>query len=279
MRWWKVKESGTHDKWEFALGISTPYEYSPSNPHNVLKIYLFKKYWFIRIPELIKPKFVWVDTSKYDWAKPGPDGRCGYNDDIQRSYGFTTFDDALHIYYGIQPGSWSSRDKKNSDHTKVIYFPWREWERDRIEFLNLDKTVFSVYRDKKNGALDFTSLNEHQEKVPKVVFAFNDFDGEEIQATCHLEVSHYHLGKGLFKFLRLFKKRQHRTMDIRFSKEIGYEKNSWKGGTVGHSIEFLPSETPLETFTRYGTSEDRYRHHGTKNRGFTNIRIVDSTEG
>ena len=193
--------------------------------------------------------------------------------------GFTTLEGAIHIYYGIQPGSWSSRDKKNSDHVKVIYLPWREHHRDRIEFLNLNHTVFSTYRDKKNGAIDFDSLRQHEENVPKIVFTFNDYDGEEIEATCHLQTSHYCRGKGLFKFLRLFTKEQRSTMDIQFNKQVGYEKNSWKGGTLGHGIEMMPNETPLQAFVRYGTSDDHYKNHGTKNRGFTNIRVKETING
>ena len=63
-------------------------------------------------------------------------------------------------------------------------------------------------------------------------------------------------------------------LDLEFSKETGYEKGSWKGGTMGHSITIQYGEEPLEAFKRYGSDEDRYRNHGKKNRGFTNIEIV-----
>lgn len=33
-------------------------------------------------------------------------------------------------------------------------------------------------------------------------------------------------------------------------------------------------EDPVEAFKRYGTSEDRYKTHGIKNRNFSNIEVI-----
>lgn len=41
-----------------------------------------------------------------------------------------------------------------------------------------------------------------------------------------------------------------RTIDIHFSKEVGREKGSWKGGCIGCSYELLPGEEPLDCLKR-----------------------------
>ena len=272
----KVKEHGTHDYNQFALRIQTPWEYETSNPHNLLQIAFLKKYWWIKTPMYIKPKEKWVDLSKEEWATVNPQtGKKGYTEYIQRSYGFSTFEDAIHIHYGIQPGCWSSRDPKNSDHVKLFYIPWLKWDRDYIEFLNLDHSVFSIYWDNKNGSINFDSLDSHRDTVPKIKFALKDFDGEDIVATCYLQNSRYSCGVGLFKFLKFFKKKDYLRMDIAFDKETGYEKGSWKGGTIGTSCEVMPGETPLVAFHRYAGETDRYKNHGRKPRGMSNIRIIE----
>jgi hypothetical protein len=132
--------------------------------------------------------------------------------------------------------------------------------------------VFGVCTPLKNGGLDFDLLHKIKDMVPKIKFRFNDFDGEEIVATCHISEMRHEHGTGWFKWLKYFVKPLiTRRLDLEFSKEIGYEKGSWKGGTMGHSVEIEYGEDPLQAFIRYGTSDDHYKHHGTKSRGFTNI--------
>lgn len=253
----------------FAFSLQTPHEYYENRPHNVLNICLFRHSWWLSIPELIKPKTKWVDTS--EWSKDSK----GYWDYIQRIYGFTFTEDSLHVHYGIQPGSWSSTDKKNSDHTKVFFYSWQARERECIVFMNDKGIVIETYSDDPDGRINFKRLEAARENAPIFKFTFNDFDNEEITATCRIEKSIYRRGKGLFKWLQYCTYPEIcKNLDISFSKETGYEKGSWKGGTIGHSIAMHPGETALEAFTRYGQSEDRYRSHGTKNRGFTNIRTT-----
>lgn len=47
-----------------------------------------------------------------------------------------------------------------------------------------------------------------------------------------------------------------RSLDIRFSGETGHRKGSWKGGTVGHSINMLPGELHEAAFHRYCTEHE-----------------------
>ena len=52
-----------------------------------------------------------------------------------------------------------------------------------------------------------------------------------------------------FKWLTFFNKIS-RTIDVRFSDEVGERTGSWKGGTIGCGYDLLPNETPLECLRR-----------------------------
>jgi hypothetical protein len=86
---------------------------------------------------------------------------------------------------------------------------------------------------------------------------FNDFDGEVITATTHIEEREWRFGTGWFAWLSLFRRpRIIRSLDIRFSAEVGPRKGSWKGGTMGHSIEMLPGELHRGAFQRYAAKHN-----------------------
>lgn len=63
-------------------------------------------------------------------------------------------------------------------------------------------------------------------------------------------------------------------LEIKFDKETGKEKGSWKGGTMGTSIDISVGESPLDAFTRYGTAVESTRNYKNTNRGFTDIKVV-----
>ena len=91
-----------------------------------------------------------------------------------------------------------------------------------------------------------------EEAVPCRIFQFLDFDGERLTAATRIEEREWHFGTGWFKWLDWFHARKvHRSLDIKFSGETGERKGSWKGGTVGHSIEMLSGELHESAFRRY----------------------------
>lgn len=275
----KLKEYVKSDYWSFAFSISNPGEYYDSGDcksnYCNLHLAIAGHSWWFRIPELFKPRKKWVDTSKYEWSK-SPAG--GYWDYIKREYGIIIAEDTIHVSYGIQPGSWSSTDKKNSDHTKVFWIPWKNMTYIHEELFSPNwKTYALLHEPSKNvDRQEVWEMHRRiKENVPKIKFKFNDFDGEEIIATCYISKRMWRHGIGRCKWIGYIRKPLIKYyLDIEFSKEVGYEKGSWKGGTTGHSTYVQYGEDPLEAFKRYGSAEDRYRNHGTKNRGFTNIEVI-----
>lgn len=248
----KIIESYKNQDIGFALSIQTHSE-DERNPSNLLHIAFWKRSFWIQIPNILKPKEKWVDLSKESWATVRPDGRKGYMDKIKKQYGFSIDRTALHLYYGIQPGSWSRDDKENSDHSKCYFLPWNEQEQIRHDFLDLHGDFFSSVKDLPGGRINFEELDRIKELVPKMRIKFKDYDGEENFATVHLEEREYAKGVGYFKFLRFFiPNKVYRYLEIRYDKETGTRKGSWKGGTMGESCLILENEDPLVAFRMHG---------------------------
>lgn len=269
-----LKEHNKTDSWKFAIGIRNKWsDDCGTADYCLLHLALFKHSWWFRIPRLFKPKKIWV-KSTYGLERKHLGGR-GYWNYIPRDYGFSVDREALHLHYGIQPGVWSRNDKANSDHTKVYFIPWNETRRVRYQFYHPDGSTFYTVNEHKGT--DWDKVRDIKEQVPKIVFKFNDCDGEEVTCTAFVEEMEWRWGNGWFKWVGWFRKPIiRRMMDLEFSKPVGWDKNHWKGGCTGHSVDMLPGETPLQSFTRYGNSEDKYRDVGIKNRCFTNIVIVNS---
>ena len=256
----KLKESHTNKNWYFAFQIMNPH--ACDEDYCLYHIAAFtKSLWFIG-PELFKPKTV---------HKPG----WKYPTKIQRDYGFSVDREALHIRYGIQPGEWSSKDPKNSDHSKCYFIPWNAQRRISYKFFMPDNRFWMAANDKPNGAINFDLIQTAEKSVPKIKFSFNDYDGRPIIATCHIEETIYRRGTGFFKWLGyIFPKTVYKRLAIEFDNETGRQSGSWKGGITGTSTEMKPSETALSAFQRYGTSDDYEKYYGVVNRGFTNIKEI-----
>lgn len=270
----KLKEHSKTAFWRFSFLISNSENdtYPGSRRICHLNISLLGHHWWFTIPEIFKPKRVWV---KSNYGVRRTRGGCGYWNTINRYYGLTINDEAVHLYYGIQPGHWSRDDKENSDHVKVWFIPWKETRLVRLQYFNPDGSLFcSVYKAICSASLEYRwgDTQKAETAVPKSIFKFNDYDGEEIVCTTHIVEREWRWGKGWFKWVGSIRRPViRRVLELSFSKEVGWNKGSWKGGTTGHSIEMLPGETPLQAFQRYGSDTDRYREYGVKNRGFTNI--------
>ena len=260
----------------YSFTVSNPDEYYETGENATrycqLNIRLGSRSWWWQIPEFFKPKKEWVDTSQYAWSTSENKGYWEY---IQYQYGFHIQDEYVHVYYGIQPGCWSSTDKKNSDHSKLFEIPWKIKRLAHHSFMTPTWNLYCSLNPELLRPNYLKFVGWAQEAVPKIKFKFNDFDGEEIIATCYIEERQYEHGTGWFKWLKYFIKPEiYRSLDIDFNKEVGYEKGSWKGGTTGHSVDIENGESPLEAFKRYGSSEDRYKNHGIKNRNFSNIQVI-----
>lgn len=204
----------------------------------------------IDLPQIIKPWRNYVDLSKYEWAQSG-----GYWDIEPREFGFSYHSDGggsvsggfLIVYLGPQTND-STTTKSWSKH-----MPWKSWRHVRRSFYDLDGAHYYTEREGLRwGTPEHDAARKIEEACPSRTFYFRDFDGEGITATCHIEEREWRFGTGWFKWLSYFRRPMiRRSLDIRFSGETGKRKGSWKGGTIGHSIDMQPGEMHEAAFRRY----------------------------
>lgn len=179
----------------------------------------------------------------------------GYSQSYSREYGFTYSDNFFLLRYGAQTHD------SDTDKSKGWFTPW---SCRRLVRRSLYDLVGNHYADLllnpfKNGfnSPEYEYSESLMNSCPKASFTFKDFDGEEIVATTHIEEWEWHRGEGKFKWLSAFCKPQIiRSLEIRFMSETGPRKGSWKGGTIGHSIEMQPDELHEAAFKRYCDSHN-----------------------
>ena len=181
-------------------------------------------------------------------------GRDWYWRTDPREYGFSYCTSGgvgdggfLQVFLGRQSHD-SSTEQRWSWFT-----PWNNWRHVRHSMYDIAGNHFWTEPERKKGeGSHFDLWYKAKDTCPSLTFAFNDFDGEFLTAKTRIEERQWELGTGWFKWLSRFKKPIiHRSLDIDFSGETGKRKGSWKGGTVGHSIEMLPGELHEAAFKRY----------------------------
>ncbi len=292
----KLKEYNSNSHSFFSISISNEWD-EPDSNYNLYHFAIFKKSWWFKGPKLVSPKKKWVDLSNMEWAKPNKDGSKGYWDSIRKCYGISFNDEAIHVYYGIQPMSWSANDPENSDHTKLYNYFWnlqhvrhsaydingnylcngthlREWtykylpkyckpynaETKDIDFQTVPWFIYPK-NDKiekwppfKDGYDNFDSVSSNIE-VFKFYEYIDKYDNSKTIARVNIEEREWIRGK--WKWLRAILKFIpgcvfiRRTIDVEFRDEVGSEKGSWKGGTLGCGFNMLPNETIDECFNRF----------------------------
>ena len=134
-------------------------------------------------------------------------------DDYQCSgptYGFSFFQDGLHLHWGKCHG-------KRSDPMKVVQMPWG-WRHRLHEVLGEPET--HAYR-------------------------YNLRSGEVQERTATIKPE-----RRLWTRPWLPYKRESQYININFSEEVGERSGSWKGGVLGCSYDMLPNETPLAALRR-----------------------------
>lgn len=230
----------TAARWKSRFGITVS-SGDDEDPENTLLMTGFGWALRVHLPTILKP------VGKYG--------------EHPQEFGFTLCDmgngyDFLQVMFGPETGD-SSTSKCWSKH-----LPWKQWSCVRNSVYEPDGTLFATEaRGHKGAFFDFLA---EKDKCPSSRFGFEDYDGEMIVATCVIEEREWHRGEGWFTWLRFFwPAKIRRSLDLKFSAEVGPQKGSWKGGTIGHGIDMEPGETPRAAFERYCAME-----HDRKGRKF-----------
>lgn len=238
-----------------------------------LHLKLLNKYFVvIRLPQwVLQPYKVktkatyWTDE---DIARMGQDWYWEY---IRRRYGFYINDGHFHMSFG--------RDTHDSSTTDSwgCFVPWLTWRFSRHSYYNLDHSLFGNQPFKRSTRRWFVWCSDYdaghaiEEKVPKAVIRFKDFDGEANEATVFIEEREWKFGEAWCSWLSWFRKPMiRRVLDISYKTEVGGEKGSWKGGVVGESCEILPGEDIMVAFQRHMDNNQAGRNF----RRFTEIERI-----
>lgn len=214
-----------------------------------MRIYFGKSTLIIELPNFIPVFMIKHQAQTWDAATIARIGRDYYFETFPREYGFT-FDGegSMHTYFG--PQTHDSETTKN----KVFFLPWRNWRFVAHRWYGLKGELLRTGGRRGEWDADY----KFEDTCPKVTFEFDDYDGKRIKAKTFIEEREWHFGTGWFTWLSCFvRPRIRRSLSINFSEEVGPEKGSWKGGTIGHGIEMLPTELHEAAFRRYCEKEQR----------------------
>jgi hypothetical protein len=212
----------------------------------------------IELPPVVRPWRRKIRAESWDAATVQRLGRDWYWDEHAREYGFQLSGGGfLQVFLGRQT------DDSCTEQRWSCFLPWTQWRFVRESWYGLaGEHIHTIRQSAKRGAMVSERVEFEMKKVvPTAAFAFTDFDGEPNTVTTHISEMEWRLGEKWFKWLSLFARpRVRRTLDLEFAKEVGPEKGSWKGGTLGHGIDMRPGELHEAAFRRYCEQEHRSKY-------------------
>lgn len=223
-----------------------------------LKLHAFGYTLIVELPSLLSDYRIKHIAHSWDAATVERLGRNYYFEVFPREYGFTFSDGSMHAHYG--PQTHDSITTKS----KVFFLPWKQWRFVRHSWYgptgeHIETLWESSSREVRRAQSEWRY--EFEKTLVKTSFVFRDFDGQEIEAATNIEEREWRFGEGWFKWLSLFRRpKVRRSLNIEFSAEVGPEKGSWKGGTMGTSIDMLPGELHEGAFRRYCEQDHRSKH-------------------
>ncbi len=244
-----AKAEGNYRPWAVELSSGCD-EY----PGNTLRFSGFGRSLLLALPRIIPPHRRKVyPRQAWDAATVARLGRDWYYDVHRREFGISLSQMggvgsswALHLHYGAQTHDSLTRK------SKCYFLPWTEWRHVRHSLYDLDGNHFADMPESRTMLGTWEERKALEESCPSATFEFLDSDGEKIVVQTRIEEREWRKGEGWFKWLSWFSKPMiSRSLDLRFSSEVGDRKGSWKGGTIGHSIEMTPGEKHASAFRRY----------------------------
>lgn len=211
----------------------------------------------INLPRILRPFLIKRVPTAWDAATVARLGRNYYFEAFPREYGFCLIEGNLIVFLGAQ-----THDSLTTQSWSCT-LPWTQWRFHRMSFYDATGVEFwtQMDRDRKKGGKHWDDQMAAEKACPSVSFNFKDYDGKEISVVTRIQEREWLFGEGWFKWLSWFRKPMiSRSLDLQFSEEVGPEKGSWKGGTMGHSIDMLPGELHEAAFRRYCNKSQDARH-------------------
>ena len=133
------------------------------------------------------------------------------------------------------------------DKCKIIHMPW-DWQHVRHDILIQDKTWRRVSERFGPGDEDapWNWTDKYQEQHP---YTYTLKNGKVQNVTATIGVEEREWRWRWFTWLP-WPRKIHRTIEVKFSDEVGERSGSWKGGCVGCGYDMKSGESPLECLRR-----------------------------
>ena len=194
-------------------------------------------FWMIQPWLMVTLIFVFIGWGKLFISLPIATGELSSESDSYGFYFSCTDAPEWHLfeYLAVHTGN-------SMPH--FINMPWSfDWHRTSI--LLSDGTWA---HEKKGRKLHLWDIDRWFWEQKNYYYAFEDpYDGELIGATFHIIEREWR--RRWLKWTPLFSLVK-RSIDVEFFKEVGREKGSWKGGTLGTSHTLRKGEDPIDCFNR-----------------------------
>lgn len=228
---------------------------------NSLTGYAFGWVAKINLPKILRPFLIKHVPTTWDAATIARLGRNYYFEAFPREYGFSLSEGHFNLFLGAQTHD------STTTQSWSCFLPWTQWRFVRYSLYDKSGAEFwTQMRQRKTrkpgeGRSHWDAQEKADKACPSVSFKFKDYDGKEITVKTRIQEREWLFGEGYFKWLSWFRKPMvRRSLDLQFSEEVGPEKGSWKGGTMGHSIDMLPGELHESAFRRYCEQEHRSKY-------------------
>lgn len=219
-----------------------------------LRITLRRTTLIAALPDVVRPHRTKVQPKSWDAETVRRLGRDWYWDVDPREYGFSLSGGHLSVYYGRTGGACAD---STIEQRWGCFLPWTQWRHVRHSLYGLDGEHFRTDPEDR----DWEARRAAENACPKAKFLVEDYDGKQVTATTTIEEREWRFGTGWFRWLSWFRRpRICRSLEIDFSAETGPEKGTWKGGTVGTSIDMLPGELHEAAMRRYCSEQHRSKH-------------------
>lgn len=147
--------------------------------------------------------------------------------EIMESWGFCLFERSIHLRWGR--------------HCKIVHLPW-EFEHLKCEVMRPDGSwvpYVASYEDKEpDGRWEGNYAYSYRLRSGEL---------QVVSAKVYVERREWRW-RWLMWCPWPAMKRQ--SIDVAFSDEVGEQRGSWKGGTLGCGYDMLPGELPIQTLRR-----------------------------
>lgn len=253
--WRKIKNSCGIDK-SFRLGFGFQNDFDCDSGKRFLNnafFYLGHRYWWFTTPVYFKPREEWMEVPNDPYWKEHGGGYFAYK---QRRYSLSYSGGYIHWSYDRKSGCFQLPFFEY--HTKEdLVFPIIKNKPDFRQGLQRGNGSAFALIENARYSMDRETSFWHGDQTSWFTFiAFSDpYDGTPNVA--RISIQRYVMGPGdsnsIFwkTILPLFRKDiVSTTLVAKFKDEVGSEKGSWKGGTMGTSIDFNEGETVQEAFQR-----------------------------